>query len=105
MGWRCVQRMSGSHLTPSPALQALLHSDIPAVQQAARLAMRGGRLPRARCLKCQKVAQWLEAWLPPSVLAPVPARAPVILYVVCEAHRELPAAEVERLVHQDHGHR
>ena len=97
--------MSGSHLTPSPALQALLHSDIPAVRQAARLAMRGGRLPRARCLKCQKVAQWLEAWLPPSVLAPVPARTPVILYVVCEAHRELPATEVERLVHQDHGRR
>jgi hypothetical protein len=93
--------MSGSHLTPSPALQALLHSDIPAVRQAARLAMRGGRLPSARCLTCQKVAQWLEAWLPPSVLA----RARVILSVVCEAHRELPATAVERLVHQDHGRR
>jgi len=51
------------------------------------------------------VAQWLEAWLPPGVLAPVPARAHVILYAVCEAHCELPATEVERLVHQDHGRR
>jgi len=65
--------------------------------------MRGGRLPRSRCLKCQKVAHWLEAWLPPSLLAPVPDRARVLLYVVCEAHRELPAAEVERLVHQGRG--
>ena len=93
-------RMSPSPLTPTPALQALLHSDMPAVQQAARLALRGGRLPRARCLKCQKVAHWLAAWIPPSLRAPVPDRAHVILYVVCEAHRELPDAEVERLVHQ-----
>jgi hypothetical protein len=46
------------------------------------------------------VAHWLAAWLPPSLFAPVPDRAHVILYVVCEAHRELPDAEVERLVHQ-----
>jgi hypothetical protein len=37
-------RMSPSPLTPTPALQTLLHSDSPAVQQAARLALRGGRL-------------------------------------------------------------
>jgi len=88
---------------PEFRLQALRHSDILAVRQAARLAMRGGRLPHARCLTCQKVAQWLEAWLPPSVLAPVPARAHVLLSVVCEAHRELPATAVERLIHQHHG--
>jgi hypothetical protein len=48
LGWRCSMRMSPSPLTPTPALQALLHSDIPAVQQAARLALRGGRLPGER---------------------------------------------------------
>ena len=85
-------KMRPSPLTPTPALQALLHSD------------RGGRLPRARCLKCQKVAHWLAAWIPPSLRAPVPDRARVRLYVVCEAHRDLPEAEVERLVHQGHGH-
>ena len=76
-------RMPSPHLTPTPALPPLLHSDIPAVQQAARLALRGGRLPRARCLKCQRVAHWLAAWLPPSLRAPVPDQARVRLYVVC----------------------
>ena len=95
--------MSGSHRTPSPALQALLHSDIPAVRQA-RLAMRGGRLPRAlsQVPEGGAVAGSVAA---PSVLAPVPARARVLLSMVCEAHRELPATEVERLIHQDHGRR
>jgi hypothetical protein len=45
-----------------------------------------GRLPRARCLTCQQVAQWPEAWLPLSLLAPVPARVHVLLSVVCETH-------------------
>jgi hypothetical protein len=96
--------MSGSHLTPSPALQALLHSDIPAVRQAARLAMRGRRLPRAlsQVPEGGAVAGSVAA---PSVLAPVPARARVLLSMVCEAHRELPATEVERLIRQEHGRR
>jgi hypothetical protein len=36
---------------------------------------------------------------------PRAGRAHVILSVVCEAHRELPATAVERLIHEDHGRR
>jgi hypothetical protein len=64
-----------------------------------------GTAPPGALSQVPEGAQWLEAWLPPSMLAPVLARAHVILSMVCEAHHELPATAVERLIHQDHGRR
>jgi hypothetical protein len=96
--------MSGSRLTPSPALQALLHNDIPAGRRAARLAMHGDGSPGRAVSRARRGA------VAGSVAAaqhagPVLARAHVILSMVCEAHHGLPATAVERLIHQDHGRR
>jgi hypothetical protein len=73
----------------SPVIDALLHGDYPeTVKRAVALAVKGGRWGKQACLKCGKRGRFLSAYIPPALLAPVPAEdARMKLYWLREAHR------------------
>ena len=73
----------------SPAIDDFLHGDYPlAVKRAVALAVRGGRWGKQRCLKCGQRARYLSAYIPSTLLSPVPAEGTKMkLYWLCEVHR------------------
>jgi hypothetical protein len=111
--WRGVQgadevgmRREQPRLQPTTtAIDELLRgADYPeAVRRAVALALRGGRWPKQRCLKCGRRADCLNAWVPEILLSPLPPEDPRIqirLYWLCLAHRRLNenAGEVRALL-------
>ena len=92
--------MTHARILLHPEAQALLGVDISAaVKSIIMLAVRGGRLPPARCLRCGQRTRFVAVFVPPALLAPVPGPGRPRLYRVCrECRPVLTPADIEALL-------
>ena len=85
-----------ARLQCSSGVDEILRNDYPpAVQAHIRMAVKGSKWPKQRCLQCGRRGRNLQIWVARELLSPVPTgdtRQGIRLYWLCDACK----AEVHR---------